>query len=305
MTPRLLVTMLVGLIALLALPAGAMAKRGDRDHDRLPDRWEKKHRAPSATADLDDDGLSNLGEYRSGTKPRNPDTDNDATGDGDEDRDGDQVDNGNEIRERTNPRRKDSDGDRRRDGAEDADRDRLDNAAEDATGNDPIDPDTDGDGIKDGKETVGRVVSFEDGLLTLRLAGGRTVEGVVDDATDVACESDDSWMRDDEDDDFDDEDSVDADDDGDIDDEPVDDSDAEDIGDDDRWDGDDVEKLARDGADDEDGPGDEPIEDDSFDGSYEDDPDCAIAAGAFVRDAELELIDGELVFNYVELVAER
>jgi len=147
-------------LALAAFGASsALAKPRDRDHDGMPDRWELKYHL----------------------KVNRNDANRDA------DRDG--VDNRNEYREHTNPRRRDSDRDGIPDGREDYDHDGLSNAAEDRTGNDPADSDTDNDGVKDGKELTGRVVSFDGSVLTIRLARGRSVEGLVSDATEIACES--------------------------------------------------------------------------------------------------------------------
>ena len=141
----------------LALPTAASAR--DRDRDGLSDRWEKRHKLSlkknSANSDLDRD----------------------------------KVDNANEYRERTNPRDADSDNDGKSDGREDTDRDKLNNRSEDATGNDPRDPDTDDDGISDGKERAGAVVSLEDGWLTIDLANGTSVKGMVGDYTDFRCRS--------------------------------------------------------------------------------------------------------------------
>lgn len=76
----------VGLIALLALPSGAAAK--DRNHDRIPDRWEKNHHlslgANQARRDQDRDGLRNRGEFMASDKPHDADSDNDGVEDGDE-----------------------------------------------------------------------------------------------------------------------------------------------------------------------------------------------------------------------------
>jgi hypothetical protein len=95
--------------SLLALPAGALAKRGDRDHDRMADKWEKRHHlnthANDARKDPDHDGLSNLSEFRHNTDPRKADTDDDG------------INDKNEIEDRTNPRSSDSDDD----GVDDAD----------------------------------------------------------------------------------------------------------------------------------------------------------------------------------------
>jgi hypothetical protein len=144
-------------LALLIIPAAAQAR--DRDHDGLPDKWEKRHH------------LS--------TKAKS------ANGDPDRDR----VDNRNELREGTNPRRRDSDRDGRPDGREDRDRDRLNNAAEDATGNDPADPDTDNDGVRDGAEQAGTIKAIEGSLVTIDLANGDSITGELTDATELTCES--------------------------------------------------------------------------------------------------------------------
>ena len=193
---KLLVTAAVAL-AMLAVPGAALAKKRDRDHDKMPDRWERAHHLSThkknAKGDPDRDGLSNLGEFRSRTRPHDADTDNDGIEDGDEDRDHDGVDNGNEMREHTNPRDKDTDNDGRRDGREDRDRDGLRNAGEDRTGNDPVDDDTDNDGIEDGDENAGTIASFDSttNTLTIRLTNGDMVSGVVSDATEIKCETED------------------------------------------------------------------------------------------------------------------
>src|SRR3954469_22987564 len=89
--------------ALLVIPAGALASSRDRDHDRMPDKWEKKHHlnvhANDARKDADRDHLSNLSEFRHHTDPQKADTDNDG------------VSDDNELRDDTNPRRDDSDHD--------------------------------------------------------------------------------------------------------------------------------------------------------------------------------------------------
>jgi hypothetical protein len=76
----------VGLIALLALPSLASAR--DRNHDRIPDRWEKRHHLSlhvnQARRDQDRDQLGNRGEFRAHMNPRDDDSDNDGTEDGDE-----------------------------------------------------------------------------------------------------------------------------------------------------------------------------------------------------------------------------
>jgi hypothetical protein len=185
-------------LVMLVLPAGASAKRHhaskDRNHDGIPDKWAKRHHLGKgrgmAKADPDKDGLKNRGEWRSRTDPNNADSDGDGIGDANEDRDGDGVDNGNELREHTNPCRGDSDGDGKRDGKEDADSDDLNNAGEDDAGTDPVDPDSDDDGVKDGNERAGEIVSFDGTTLTLRLYGGSTLSGTVDENTYIDCGDD-------------------------------------------------------------------------------------------------------------------
>jgi hypothetical protein len=184
---------LMAALALLLVPGGAAAKSRDRDHDKLPDKWEKRHhlstKKKSARKDGDRDGLNNLCEYRSKTKPRRADSDHDGRPDGDEDPDRDSVDNRNECREKTKPRRRDTDRDHKADGREDRDRDGLSNANEDRTGNDPIDQDTDNDGVKDGDEHAGVVTSYANGVVTIALARGGSLSGRVDSDTDIWCET--------------------------------------------------------------------------------------------------------------------
>jgi hypothetical protein len=107
---RVLATLalLVAAITLCASPA--LARK--RDHDKLPDRWERKFHLDTkkndAKRDRDRDGLSNYREYRSHTNPRKKDTDRDGLEDGAERRFG------------FKPRDRDSDDDGIRDGRENA-----------------------------------------------------------------------------------------------------------------------------------------------------------------------------------------
>lgn len=64
----------------------APSKATDRDRDRLPDRWERRHRLPtnrqSARRDPDRDRLNNRAELRHRVNPRRRDTDRDGMSDG-------------------------------------------------------------------------------------------------------------------------------------------------------------------------------------------------------------------------------
>src|SRR4051812_34572867 len=87
-----LATAVIAVLALTAalLPASAMAR--DRNHDRLPDKWEKHHHLSlshdQSRRDQDRDGLRNLAEFRNHTDPRSDDTDDDGLDDGDDVRTG-------------------------------------------------------------------------------------------------------------------------------------------------------------------------------------------------------------------------
>lgn len=87
--PRLGMTLFalaLGVIALLAMPALAAAK--DRNHDRIPDRWEKRHKLSltvnQARLDQDRDHLRNRAEFLAGDNPRDSDSDDDGVMDGSE-----------------------------------------------------------------------------------------------------------------------------------------------------------------------------------------------------------------------------
>jgi hypothetical protein len=92
---RRLALVAVAALALLAalLPAAAMARGKDRNHDRIPDRWERHHhlslKVKQTRRDQDADGLNNLREFRSHSDPRDADSDDDGLDDGDELRHGD------------------------------------------------------------------------------------------------------------------------------------------------------------------------------------------------------------------------
>lgn len=189
-TTRLLVAS--ALIAVFGFAGAAEAKQRDRDGDRLPDRWEQRYKlstkAKSASKDNDRDGLTNLGEFRSKSSPRDADSDDDGVEDADEDRDSDDVDNADEMRAGTDPAERDSDDDGTEDGDEDSDNDGMSNAVESRSGHDASDEDSDDDGTEDGDELTGVVESFTGGTLTVRLADGSTITGAVTDATEIECD---------------------------------------------------------------------------------------------------------------------
>jgi hypothetical protein len=76
----------LGALALLAMPGLAAAK--DRNHDHLPDKWEKRHhlslKVNQAQMDQDGDHLRNRAEFLAGDDPRDHDSDDDGVIDGSE-----------------------------------------------------------------------------------------------------------------------------------------------------------------------------------------------------------------------------
>jgi hypothetical protein len=133
----------------LALAAPASAR--DRNHDRIPDRWEKRHhlslKVKQTRKDQDRDGLRNMGEWRKHTNPRDADSDDDG------------MDDGDEVRVGDDPRDDDSDDD----GVEDGDENAGTIASFDQT----------------------------TGALTITLFDGSAVSGQVTDATELECEGSD------------------------------------------------------------------------------------------------------------------
>ena len=75
-------------IAVLALAIAGPAAAKDRNHDKIPDKWEKKYnlslKVNQARKDQDKDGARNKAEFRAKTNPRSADTDDDGIEDGDE-----------------------------------------------------------------------------------------------------------------------------------------------------------------------------------------------------------------------------
>jgi hypothetical protein len=89
-----LAAMAVAAAFAFVLAPGADAQRhhrsraGDRNGDRIPDRWERRYhlslRFNQAKRDQDHDGLDNRQEFLAGDNPRKADSDGDGTGDGQE-----------------------------------------------------------------------------------------------------------------------------------------------------------------------------------------------------------------------------
>jgi len=151
----------------LALTAPVAAAGVVSDRDGIPNRWERSHgmnahKKSDARADFDRDGLLNVGEYRSGTRLRDEDTDNDGHDDGDEVKDG---------LASTKVKDRDSDDDGRLDGDEDADHDGVANEDEDDASETCVrsDDDRDRDTVADEDENelglkLGDADSDDDGL---------------------------------------------------------------------------------------------------------------------------------------------
>lgn len=192
MRPRHAIPLLAA--ALLAPPAAAQAKPGDRNHDRIPDKWEKAHgvslaKPGAAKRDADGDGLTAWAEWRSATDPRKENSDGDKLPDGAEDHDKDGLANAFELAAGTDPGTRDSDHDRVRDGAEDPDHDHLSDAAEAKFGYLPLKRDSDDDGVADDAENPGVVSAVSGKRITIKLAGGgRLVAKLGGDAA-LACDA--------------------------------------------------------------------------------------------------------------------
>ncbi|MBI2684296.1 MAG: hypothetical protein HYX33_02715 [Actinobacteria bacterium] len=97
-------------VAILAMGATGVSAKSDQATTPTAKKyakWAKAHklsgRSALRSADVDRDQLTNWGEFRSGTNPRDSDSDNDGVNDGREDRDSDGLDNATEQRLGTDP----------------------------------------------------------------------------------------------------------------------------------------------------------------------------------------------------------
>jgi hypothetical protein len=149
----------------LALPVAAQAAI-DRNHDRIPDQWERTHhlslRINQAKRDQDRDGLVNRSEYLDHTDPHRKDSDRDGVPDGHEDADDDGVTNAAEQEHHDSAAAPDG-------------------ASRPAPGSSHPEP---GASLT---EPVGSVVSFAGGKLDVRQADGTDLVATVDAATRLLC----------------------------------------------------------------------------------------------------------------------
>ncbi len=207
-----------------------MAKGGDSDGDGMPNRWETKHGLNDHKAnggkDADTDGLTNIGEFKNDSDPKDEDTDDDGSDDGDEvkvfdtepdddDTDNDGVEDGDDDADEDGVDNEDEDDadEKCKADDDDADEDGVDDEDENDFGTDPDDADTDDDGVDDGdedadqdgvedddqdddpedecSEVLGVIASFDSttGLLTVKTPSGATIAGTVTEDTELEWDS--------------------------------------------------------------------------------------------------------------------
>jgi hypothetical protein len=213
---------LIALAALLVLGlvAAGPASAKDRNHDKIPDRWEKRHnlslKVNQAKRDQDRDQLNNRGEFQ--------------------------------------------------------------------TGSDPRDDDSDDDGVEDGAEDGGTIASFDGTTLTIDLANGGSISGIVDENTEIKCG-----------------DEVDQDGDGT---DPEDDSGpSENAGSGNRSSSDD-DPADEDEVESDDDSSDDSDSEDTEDSEDSEDGNCSVAdlaVGVAVHEAEINVSGGDAVFEEIEL----
>lgn len=112
----------------------------DSDSSKTPEN-EAGNNVTDDREDFDNDGLTNLQEFRLGANPFASDTDGDGL-----------TDSFEVFKIGTNPTTADTDGNNVTDADEDLDADGLTNLQEQSSSTDPLDPDTDGDTLNDGYE---------------------------------------------------------------------------------------------------------------------------------------------------------
>ncbi len=83
---KMTIAALLGAIAVLVLTLAGPAAAKDRNHDKIPDKWEKRYHLSltkkQGKRDQDKDGAKNRAEFKAKTNPRKADTDGDGTMDG-------------------------------------------------------------------------------------------------------------------------------------------------------------------------------------------------------------------------------
>lgn len=105
-THRLTAVLALLVMAMFVVTAQAGAAPKDRNHNGIPDAWEKKHdlstKKDQGNRDADSDGVRNRCEYQAKTNPNAADSDANGVADGDEDTDGDGATNRAESNLRSN-----------------------------------------------------------------------------------------------------------------------------------------------------------------------------------------------------------